>query len=1059
MTTNTKIGLSYGTKRVIAGRAQTLEESLANDDVSGDVLKNAHSVLKQWKEGVANGNEAMFERRLDGFQLTETEALLRIRHCEWPSDRELPGWITDLEELCTGVSEGPRDRNGCWVEDTGTVPFKHITATLVEVAEDRLCDICPPEVVSQGVLTDFRNWLANRLGNVMSQCLFIEYRTYLLSNCEGVSLEADSVPSELENSTRYRQKFASEYLLPNLPQFFKEYSFLGRLVTTLISNWEAAITEFYDRIQKDESLISNQLLEDGSNPRITGIKPRGDPHNNGRQVLEVTFDSGERVAYKPRNVGPEEAFSEFTDWVDETLPAITLESPSVINRDSYGWVEWVSTSDCESQMEVKEYYRRAGALIAICHALRFTDGHLENVIANRAMPQLVDLETILVPSDPFHAAFRSDSLSTLIEDSVLRTGFVPRYEPKVPGNGFNGFGSSTAQIEELQLLHFSHESSDAIDLSFESEAKMQGDNLATVSNSEPEPEEYLDEIISGFELAYEHLLDNKTTLLNPEGPLRSFKEARIRVVLRSTATYYRVISTVTSPEYLRTGLKFGCRCEELAEPLLANQHNGVLWDLYCSERRALTQLDIPRFSASATRTELGNRPAKSVDAFPESPMTQVKKRIDQLSKDDLDKQLYFLKIAYGETYVPSDEFGEHQMLQTDEFTVQSRDDVLELCNAIKTDVIDAAEEVDGIPQWYLRQGSPFEGARIRDIDDWIFEGRTGIALFAAALYQQTDDPKCHELLEKATSPVVTGLEAGYRDEVNIGGYTGLGSLVYGFLTISRISGSDYYLNQATRAADLITKTRIESDTKHDLLAGSAGALLSLLRLYDETGTEEYVRKARFAGEQLLASATERNGVMAWDTGSEGPPLAGFAHGTAGIAYALYELSQYTDEPQYRKNALESLKYENEQYDASHGNWGDLRPKTESDFMVGWCHGRPGIGIGRIAMQEAGGSTVLDRVKRDVGRAVANTIPGHLQSFDHVCHGNFSSVELLLCADEQEAAAQLANATSNRGTVGAFNTEWSTNHWRNPTFFTGLAGIGYSLLRFHDSSLPSVLMLE
>ena len=38
------------------------------------------------------------------------------------------------------------------------------------------------------------------------------------------------------------------------------------------------------------------------------------------------------------------------------------------------------------------------------------------------------------------------------------------------------------------------------------------------------------------------------------------------------------------------------------------------------------------------------------------------------------------------------------------------------------------------------------------------------------------------------------------------------------------------------------------------------------------------------------------------------PLTGFAHGNAGIAYALLELSEVTGEPRFKEAALRAFEY-------------------------------------------------------------------------------------------------------------------------------------------------------
>jgi lantibiotic modifying enzyme len=64
-------------------------------------------------------------------------------------------------------------------------------------------------------------------------------------------------------------------------------------------------------------------------------------------------------------------------------------------KQKYFWAEFISHDTCKSKKEVENYWRRAGILLAVCYILGFTDGHMENIIACRDQPILVDCETIL----------------------------------------------------------------------------------------------------------------------------------------------------------------------------------------------------------------------------------------------------------------------------------------------------------------------------------------------------------------------------------------------------------------------------------------------------------------------------------------------------------------------------------------------------------------------------------------------------------------------------------------------------------------------------------------
>src|SRR4029077_3473690 len=78
------------------------------------------------------------------------------------------------------------------------------------------------------------------------------------------------------------------------------------------------------------------------------------------------------------------------------------------------------------------------------------------------------------------------------------------------------------------------------------------------------------------------------------------------------------------------------------------------------------------------------------------------------------------------------------------------------------------------------------------------------------------------------------------------------------------------------------------------------------------------------------------------------PRCGFAHGAAGIAYALTRLFERTGETRFRDAAEEGVAFEHLHYDREHGNW-PLLDAPDLRFRTSWCNGAPGIALGRLGM--------------------------------------------------------------------------------------------------------------
>jgi lantibiotic modifying enzyme len=198
------------------------------------------------------------------------------------------------------------------------------------------------------------------------------------------------------------------------------------------------------------------------------------------------------------------------------------------------------------------------------------------------------------------------------------------------------------------------------------------------------------------------------------------------------------------------------------------------------------------------------------------------------------------------------------------------------------------------------------------------------------------------------------------------------------------------------------------------------------------------------------------------------PLTGYSHGAAGAAYALYRLFHLTRDESCLGSANKAVAYEAGLYDAAQGNWPDFRSKADtaqSIFATRWCHGAPGIGLGRL-----GSARYVDdeQVRMDIERALSTTAACDLTAIDHLCCGNFGRIEVLLVGGMQcqrdrwreSAYLNAANVIARAKQKGAYqlfpNLPCSVF---NPGLLAGSAGIGYQLLRLADPSLPSVLLWE
>jgi lantibiotic modifying enzyme len=275
------------------------------------------------------------------------------------------------------------------------------------------------------------------------------------------------------------------------------------------------------------------------------------------------------------------------------------------------------------------------------------------------------------------------------------------------------------------------------------------------------------------------------------------------------------------------------------------------------------------------------------------------------------------------------------------------------------------------------------------------------------------------------------------------------------------------LADAHEAAELITDALIAADKQLDLIGGSAGAILGLLRLYRDTQSSDVLKRATKCGEYLLGQTrVGSEGRRSWSgQGSGSHGLNGMSHGAAGFAYALASLSAATGRDEFAQAASECIAFENASYDAERTNWPDLRVDGERGWPCQWCHGAPGIGLARIAMAKQGGLDVK-LLRTDIKNALTGVERGWLGQVDTLCCGTLGSIEFFCEAGNALGRSDLAELASRRlatlletaSSTGDFR--WNSgNRQFNLGLFRGLAGVGYTSLRQVDDSLPNVLIWE
>ena len=1079
------------TFRGIGARARTLTERLASTrpiptDADREVVRGR---LERWQASATGEDRHLFEKRLawDGLTVEDAGAVLADAV---PKGFDAPAWTRTLEEIVDEAANAALAAPNSTTQRP--LPFDDVWRPAVAVASRRLESSEPARRLREQGLVAPEAWAAlersllGQLVGLAAPALYEEFSKRRPFGRGAVALLLPDAPPSGE--TQLYREFVDGLLADGLLGFYESFPALARLAVTMIENWVESGAEFFDRLERDRSALAERLEVRG---RVEGLEPwLSDPHGRGRTVFGVTFENGCRVMYKPRDISLEARFQELLGWCNAGGLVPTLRPLAVLDRGGYGWVEAAAPDACPDADSIARCYRRAGMLLALTHALRGTDCHRENLMASGEQFLLIDAETLLHHDErPMEAEPEAAAAETAVQrefaDSVLRTGMLPRWEfdaRRRVAYDATGLGSFEEQSVPRMGLEWKSVNTDDMTPVPAPAALPILPNVPHCDGMPAAASDHLEEILAGFAEAYRFLLEHRDAFLAAGGPLENLARCPARFLFRATQVYSSLLQQSLEPPLLRDGVERSLALEALSRAYLFAAERPDAWPILGFERRALERLDIPLFGGRADEKALSVGVEPPIPGYFREPSAEAARdALSRFSEEDLARQTSIIRIAFraraarpasSRAELP-DEAGAASLPEP-----LGRQDLLAAAEEIAASIAASAiRGADGSATWidiaYVPGAERFQ---LQPLGLSLYDGRAGIGLFFAAWSRVSGDRRARSLALSTLAPArASALEgrAGSPErlarQLGPGGLTGVGSLAYALALSGRLLDDEDLLAEAGRLSRLLDPALHPEERRCEILSGAAGAALALLALSEQgVGNGTGLRLARDWGQRLLdGTAREISGKT-----SDEPRLTGFSHGAAGVGYALLRLSAATGESRFREAASEAIAWENGLFCEDASNWPDLRPEVarngERAFMASWCHGAAGIGLARAA-----GLSIDDSpaARRDVLRAIEGALRhrGRGSDVDHLCCGTFGRVELGLVAAERlgrpdllEAAGRLAAARveAARSSGGYRFDSGPSPDAASPSFFRGLSGIGWQLLRLADpSALPAVTLLE
>lgn len=171
----------------------------------------------------------------------------------------------------------------------------------------------------------------------------------------------------------------------------------------------------------------------------------------------------------------------------------------ILERQGYGWVEYIPQQPCLEQAEVKNFYQRAGMLLSLLYVLGAKNCYAENVIANGQYPVLINADILMQP--PIK---NSDELEKWFRDSVVGIEFLPAWDGDIDSKSSqdssvlgNIFPHQINSSREWKFIN-----TDKMHLAPKSKVIPAGANVVILDGKTVAPYDYQEDIITGFEEIY-----------------------------------------------------------------------------------------------------------------------------------------------------------------------------------------------------------------------------------------------------------------------------------------------------------------------------------------------------------------------------------------------------------------------------------------------------------------------------------------------------------------------------------------------------------------------------
>lgn len=352
--------------------------------------------------------------------------------------------------------------------------------------------------------------------------------------------------------------------------------------------------------------------------------------------------------------------------------------------------------------------------------------------------------------------------------------------------------------------------------------------------------------------------------------------------------------------------------------------------------------------------------------------------------------------------------------------------------------------------WMIAMNTPNLDVVMKSADETIYSGTAGVAIALALAFAVDESLSTRELAIGAATCALDQIETSPWKE---GFFVGTSGALASCCLVATLCQDDTLFHRAVSLVQLGCSEDVHCDDV-DVVSGLAGTILGLDAIPTVKAKSMLLERTNL----LLSASVSVGEYRVWGLAQPNQvPLTGFAHGATGIACALSVAARL--DASFRSFALKAVAYEDTWFSSSAKNWPDLRGVDDTSkvsdetrtYAYAWCHGAPGIAVGReLAGLPLPSATLRPQFVRISDCSVPDYgTPADLRNAVCLCHGTLGLLDIglpkKLNSNDASPARHLARAAQQ---LIRFDSD--------PSLLLGVAGLLHTGARILMPGLPSAL---